>query len=162
MNKFECEELTRIAYAMYNLQILLADEKHIFRSWYSMLSDIDYDVASDAFNDLAIYANFLPRPGEIRRKAIDTITGGESHPDAATAWGILQTMRKATESGQFYQGERPEAMIEAMSLLGGSASDLHTNGDRETFVRVYNKVVEKLEQKKYKKTGNLTVVDDNA
>ena len=53
-------------------------------------------------------------------------------------------------------------MIEAMSLLGGSANDLHTNGDRETFVRVYNKVVEKLEQKKYKKTSNLTVVDEDA
>jgi hypothetical protein len=71
-------------------------------------------------------------------------------------------MRKATEGGQFYQGERPEAMIETMSLLGGSANDLHTNGDRETFVRVYNKVVEKLEQKKYKKTSNLTVVDEDA
>ncbi len=162
MNKFECEELTRIAYAMYNLQILLSDEKHIFRSWFAMLSDIEYDVASEAFNDLAIYANFLPRPGEVRRRAIDMTTGGEKHPDAATSWGILQSMRKATEGGQFYQGERPEAMIETMSLLGASANDLHTNGDRETFVRVYNKVVEKLEQKKYKKVSNLTVMDDNA
>lgn len=162
MNKFECEELTRIAYAMYNIQILLAEEKHIFRSWYGMLSDIDFDVASEAFNDLAIYASFLPRPGEVRRRAIDMTTGGEKHPDAATAWGILQAMRKATEGGQFYQGERPEAMIETMSLLGGSANDLHTNGDRETFVRVYNKVVEKLEQKKYKKSSNLTVVDEDA
>jgi hypothetical protein len=162
MDKFECEELTRIAYAMYNIPIMLAEEKHVFRSWFSMLSDIEYEVANEAFTDLAVYSNFMPRPGEVRRKAIDTITGGESHPDAATAWGILQTMRKATESGQFYQGERPEAMIEAMSLLGGSANDLHTNGDRETFVRVYNKVVEKLEQKKYKKTSYLTVVDEDA
>lgn len=162
MTKHECEELTRIAYAMYNLQILLADEKHIFRSWFAMLSDIDYDVASEAFNDLAIYANFLPRPGEVRRKAIDMVTGGESHPDAATAWGILQSMRKATEGGQFYEGERPQALLDTISLLGSSAYDLHTNGDRETFVRVYNKTIEKLEQKKYKKTSKLTVVDEDA
>lgn len=162
MTKLECQELVRIAYAMYNVQLLIADEKHVFRAWYNMLSDIDYEAANDAFTDLAIYADFLPRPGEIRRKAIDMTTAGESHPDAATCWGILQAMRKATEGGQFYEGERPQALIETMSLLGASANDLHTNGDRETFVRVYNKTVEKLQQKKYKRVSKLTVVDEDA
>jgi hypothetical protein len=161
VTKLECQTLVRIAYAMYNVQLLIADEKNVFRAWYNMLADIEYDVANEAFTDLAIYADFLPRPGEVRRKAIDMTTAGEGFPDAATAWGILQAMRKATESGQFYEGDRPEPLMDTMSLLGASAYDLHTNGDRETFVRVYNKTVEKLEQKKYKRITKLTVVDED-
>jgi hypothetical protein len=162
MKKIECEELVRIAYATYNLQILIADEKHIFRAWYALLGDLEYEDVHDAFTELATYADFMPRPGEVRRRTIDNLSGGSNHPDAATAWGMLQSMRKATEGGQFYEGERPEALIETLSLLGASAYDLHTNGDRETFIRVYNKTIEKFEKKKYKKTSNLTVVDEDA
>jgi hypothetical protein len=162
MTKLECQELVRIAYAMYNLQILIADETHIFRAWYAMVGDLDYEAATDAFTELATYADFMPRPGEVRRKTIDMLDGGGRHPDGATAWGILQSMRKATEGGQFYEGDKPEALLEAIKLLGASVYDLHTNGDRETFLRVYNKVVEKLEQKKYKKSTGMTVVDEDA
>jgi hypothetical protein len=162
MTKIECEALVRIFYATYNLTILKVDEKPVFRAWYGMLSDLDSQDVHDAFVELAIYADFLPRPGEVRRKTIDSQSDGNVPPDAATAWGILQSMRKATENGQFYEGERPEALIDTLTLLGSSAYDLHTNGDRETFMRVYNKTVEKFEQKKYKKSTYLTVVDEDA
>lgn len=162
MTKVECQSLVRMAYAMYNLQLLIADEKNIFRAWYAMVGDLEYEAALDAFTELSIYADFMPRPGEVRRKTIDTLMGDESYPDAATAWGILQSMRKATEGGQFYEGERPQPLLDTIAVLGSSVYDLHTNGDRETFVRVYNKTIEKLQQKKYKRTSKLTVVDEDA
>ena len=76
MDKFECEELTRIAYAMYNIPIMLAEEKHVFRSWFSMLSDIEYEAANEAFTDLAVYSHVqgksAARPST-RKKAAKSI-----------------------------------------------------------------------------------------
>lgn len=161
MTKFELQNLVKYIYATFNVQLLKAEEKPVFRAWYNMLSDLDYDVACDAFTNIAIYSDFMPRPGEVRRRAIDMTMGEDSFPEPATAWGILQAMRKATEGGQFYEGERPEPLMQTIELLGSSAFDMHTNGDRETFVRVYSKVIEKAQQKKYHKKSTLsTVVDD--
>jgi len=161
MTKQQLERLVRTIYATYNTQLNMKDELIIFRAWWQILSDLEYKYVWAAFNNMAVYSDFIPRPGQIRREAIDLMDGGGRHPDGPSAWGILQTMRKATEGGQFYEGSRPEALILAMEQLGSSAYDLHTNGDRETFLRVYSKVVEKLEQTRYKRGDNLTVVDED-
>jgi hypothetical protein len=58
-------------------------------------------------------------------------------------------MRKASDMGQVYQGDRPAALMETLKMIGESVHDLYTNGDRETFVRVYNKAVQKLDMEKY-------------
>jgi hypothetical protein len=160
MTKKELETLVRYIYATFNVQLMKVDEKTVLRAWWNMLDDLEYDVAADAFTNLAIYADFLPRPGEVRRAAIDLMVGEDMYPEPATAWGILQAMRKATEGGQFYEGERPEPLMQTIEMLGSSAFDMHTNGDRETFVRVYSKVIEKAQQKKYHKRNKLTVVDE--
>jgi hypothetical protein len=161
MEKPQLERLVRTIYATYNTQLNKMDEAIIFRAWWQLLSDLEYKYVWAAFNNMAVHSDFIPRPGQLRRAAIDLIDGGGRHPDGASAWGILQAMRKATEGGQFYEGSRPEALTLATEQLGASAFDMHTNGDRETFLRVYSKVVEKLEQTRYKRGDNLTVVDED-
>lgn len=161
MTKKELEELVTQIYATYREQIYEVDKKTIFKAWYALLEDLDIEDAMAAFLELATFMEFMPRPGTVRRAAIDRKLGKEEHPDAAAAWSILQEMRKAADTGQFYQGERPAALIETLSQLGGSSADLHTNGDRDTFVRVYNKTVQKLDTEKYQlKRPNNSVVTD--
>jgi hypothetical protein len=161
MTKAQLERLVRTAYATFNVQMNKSEEITIFRAWWQLLSDLSYEDTWTAFNSMAVSATFLPRPGELRRATINMLEGTDTHPDPATCWGILQAMRKATETGQFYEGERPGALVQTLESLGSSAFDMHTNGDRETFIRVYSKTVEKLEQKKYKRNTKLTVVDED-
>lgn len=161
MTKVQLERLVRTIYATYNTHLNTKDETIIFRAWWQILSDLEYKYVWAAFNKMAVYSDFIPRPGQLRREAIDLIDGGGRHLDGASAWGVLQAMRKSTEGGQVYQGNRPEALVLVLEQLGSSAFDMHTNGDRETFIRVYSKVVETLEQTRYTRGDTLTVVDED-
>jgi len=155
LNKKELEELVTQIYATYREQIYEVDKKTIFKAWYALLEDLEFEDVMAAFLELATFMEFMPRPGALRRAAIDRKLGKNEHLDAAAAWSILQEMRKAADTGQFYQGERPRALLDALSLLGGSSADLYTNGDRDTFVKAYNKAVQNLDIEKYRpKTPN--------
>ena len=44
---------------------------------------------------------------------------------------------------------KPESLIKTLQQLGDAALGMHTNGDREVFVRIYEKVVDELDKAKY-------------
>jgi hypothetical protein len=94
----------------------------------------------------------------VRRKVIEKRIGEDEWPEALEAWGMLQQMRRAAETGNQYGGGRPLPLLETIKELGSTAVNLHTNGDRETFVRVYNRVLQKLELERYKINIPTTVV----
>jgi hypothetical protein len=130
--------------------LLKVDEKATFNAWYELLSDLEYDEVKSAFLQLATHAKFMPRPGDVRRTAIDTRNKVTPFLDAYSAWGIFQGILKEVHSGA--QTERPpfdEALKNTLIKLGEVVYDMHTNGDREVFVRTYEQVVQKLEQDKY-------------
>ena len=130
--------------------MLKVDEKATFNAWYELLSDLEYDEAKSAFLQLATHAKFMPRPGDVRRTAIDARIKIPPFLDAYSAWGIIQQVIREVHSGA--QTERPpfdEALKNTLIKLGEVVYDMHTNGDREVFVRTYEQVVQKLEQDKY-------------
>lgn len=149
MTKDECAALVEQIYATYNTELFQVDKPRIFRAWYDMISDLDYEETKAAFIQIATFSEFLPRPGAVRRRTIDNRGETDLLPDPYVAWGIFQGILRAAMSGNPYDGERPEAVIKTIELLGDSAGEYHTNGDRETFVAVYKKVVEELIQKRY-------------
>ena len=149
MTKEELQELVIQVYATYAEDLYDVDRPKICRAWYALLQDLSYDDALAAFLEIATFSNYMPKPGTLRRATIDRIEGKTEHPEPAAAWSILQEMRKASDMGQVYQGDRPAALMETLKMIGESVHDLYTNGDRETFVRVYNKAVQKLDMEKY-------------
>lgn len=149
MTKDELVTLVKQAYATYNENLNEFEKKWVYRAWFDLLHDVPYEDARAAFLQLAAKATFLPRPGEVRRAAIDRSDPNPKPPDPYTAWGTLQEIIREVNSGGTYSGAKHPALMEAMRRLGEGLAGMHTNGDREVFVRVYATVVEELESSKY-------------
>ena len=149
ITKEECAELVRQAYATYNQTLPKMDEKVTFRAWYQLLKDLEYDDCQKAFIRLATHATFMPRPGDVRRSAIDAQTKIPPHLDAYSAWGIFQQIVREVNSGTQTEIPKPEALIKTLQQLGDGALGMHTNGDREVFVRTYERVCADIDKEKY-------------
>ncbi len=153
ITKAQTSDLVRQAYATYNQTIMLADEKFVFRAWYDLLCDLAYDDVRLAFLELATHEKFMPRPGDVRRLTIDTTTKVAPFLDAYSSWGIFQGVVKSVNSGVQTNVVKSEALIKTLQQLGDTAYGMHTNGDREVFVKVYENIVSQLEQNKYSITA---------
>lgn len=154
MTKAEIMPLVDQAYATYNQTLYEVDKKTVYRAWYDLLWDIDYEEAHAAFLQLAITEKFMPRPGDIRRAAIDARIKVPPHLDGYSAWGVFVTLQKNAHFGTPTEIAVPEALRMTLERLGEAAYDMHTNGDREAFLRVYEKVIEQIDQHKYKISEN--------
>jgi hypothetical protein len=150
MTKDELIPLVDQVYATYNQTLYEVDKKTVYRAWYDLLWDLEYADAHAAFLSLAITEKFMPRPGDIRRATIDTQTKVPPQIDGYSAWGIFMTLQRNANFGTQTEIPKSEALYKTLERLGDAAHDMHTNGDREAFLRVYDKVVAEIEQHKYK------------
>lgn len=156
MTKEELVEIVDQIYAAYNKVLYEQDKQATYRSWYAILEDLDKDTTWNAFVNLAVYAKFMPGPGEVRRAAIDAQTEIPPHLDGYSAWGIYMTLQRDAHFGTQTEIQVPEALKKTLEKLGAAAYDMHTNGDREAFLRVYDSVVTELDRHKYKISENPT------
>lgn len=141
-------------YAAYNQTLYEKDKVPTYRAWYGLLGDLEYENAWAAFLDLAVYEKFMPRPGDIRRATIDAQTKIPPHLDGYSAWGIFMTLQKNAHYGTPTEISVPEALRKTLERLGEAANSMHTNGDREVFLKTYEAVVLELDQHKYKISEN--------
>ncbi|MDA1122513.1 MAG: hypothetical protein O2887_18855 [Bacteroidetes bacterium] len=149
ITKDEIKELVHQAYATYNQQLYELDKIVTYRAWYALLHDLPNDEVVAAFVKLATFEKYMPRPGDVRRAVIDYQTKIPKHLDGYSSWGIFQTIVREVNSGVQTNIPKPEALVKTLKQLGDAAYGMHTNGDRDVFVRVYDKIVEGLEQEKY-------------
>ena len=149
ITKEEIKELVHQAYATYNQQLFELDKTPTYRAWYALLHDLPYAEVSAAFVRLATFEKFMPRPGDVRRAVIDYQTKTPKHLDGYSSWGLFQTIVREVNSGVQTNVPKPEALTKTLKQLGDAANGMHTNGDRDVFIKVYEKVVEALEQEKY-------------
>jgi len=149
ITKEETQELVHQAYATYNLQLLELDKKATYRAWHALLHDLPYNEVSAALVRLATFEKFMPRPGDIRRSVINYQTKTPVHLDGYSSWGLFQTIVREVNSGVQTDVPKPEALTKTLKQLGDAANGMHTNGDRDVFIRVYEQVVEELEREKY-------------
>jgi len=149
MTKDECAALVEQIYATYNTEILDIDRPKIMRAWYDIIQDLDYSKTKAAFIQIATFSDFMPRPGAVRRRTIDNDSEDRGIPDPYIAWTIFQSILRSAINGIPYEGERPAAVIKTIEMLGDTAGEFHTNGDREAFVSVYKSVVMELDSNRY-------------
>lgn len=151
MTRAELVKLVEQAFATYN-QNLPGDEdklKTLYAAWYDLLHDVEYDVAKRAFLRLAVTAQFLPRPGEIRRIAINMAKGIPQFDDAIVAWGKFIAIIKNVNSGIVEQQVVQQPLSETIKRLGEAALGMHTNSDREAFCRTYEAVLTSMNEALY-------------
>ena len=153
-SKKEIQEFVQEVYATYNESLLMRDEKPIYRAWFALLHDLDIKDIRQSFTELATFEKFMPRPGDIRRHTINVVSKIDNQLDAYEAWGIFQEVIRNANSGTPTKIDKPEsiciALRQTMKTFGDSAFGMHTNGDREAFVRVYEKIVAKMDAERYR------------
>lgn len=149
ITKEQLQNFVRQAYATYNLNLLERDKIDVYRAWYQLLHDLSNDEVVAAFVRLATHEKFMPRPGDVRRAVIDYQTKVPTHLDGYSSWGTFQTIVREVNSGVQTNIHKPIALIKTLQQLGDAAYGMHTNGDRDVFIRVYDKIVLELEQEKY-------------
>ena len=159
MTKTELIELVDRVYASWNQVVPHSSAKEIYGAWYRLLSDLELEDCHQAVDVLAIADNYMPRPGALRKavlKAQYTSSGDTYPPSSQEAWATLQAAAVSASNGSYTPLCLHACVSEALALLGGTAafSSLQTNGDRNSFTEVYNKVVSEWE-------NNLTKVDWN-
>jgi len=154
MTKEELVVIVDQVYAAYNQTLYEKDKTATYRAWYGLLEDLDKDEVWAAFLNLAVYEKFMPRPGDIRRATIDAQTKVPPHLDGYSAWGIFMTLQKNAHYGTPTEISVPEALRKTLERLGEAANSMHTNGDREVFLKTYEAVVLELDRHKYKISEN--------
>ena len=156
MNKLELADIVDQAYATFNAALPQEElrEKAVYRAWYDVLHDVEYPEAKRAILDLAVKTVFLPKPGDVRRAAINTRIGMTQFDDPYVAWGKLNTISQEVNSGLYPSMEVSPALAKTIKNLGQAAYGLHTNGDREMFIRVYDQVTQELSSEHYRVPDN--------
>jgi hypothetical protein len=143
MTRAELVKLVEQAFATYN-QNLPGDEdklKTLYSAWYDLLHDLEYDATKKAFLRLAVNAQYLPRPGELRRATINTDKKIPQFDDPIVAWGKFIAIIRNVNSGVVEHGDLQQPLTETIRRLGEAALGMHTNSDREAFSRVYESVL---------------------
>lgn len=151
MTKTELASLVEQAYATYNQQLPTESErlKAVYAAWYALLHDLDYKEATNAFTHLAVTAQFMPRPGDIRRTAINRRNNYTPFEDALSAWGTFIAVIRDVNSGVPNKVGLSEALRLTVQALGTAAYNMHTNSDRDAFVRIYEAVVSEINERRY-------------
>lgn len=151
MTKAELASLVEQAYATYNQQLPTENErlKAVYAAWYALLHDLDYKEATNAFTHLAVTAAFMPRPGDVRRTTINRRNNFAPFEDALSAWGTFITIIRDVNSGVANTVGVSEALLQTMKALGAAAYNMHTNSDRDAFVRTYERVISEIDERRY-------------
>lgn len=137
MNDDQIIELVDFVNASWNVRPTRDELKAQRRAWRIFFNDIEFGTAQQAVADMALTSIYQPRPGELRRRLLapDLKSGLE-------AWETLQEIRHNVASGTEVRIQIDPLIREVIRKFGDTAMGLQSNGDREQFIRAYDKAVE--------------------
>lgn len=144
MTKEELKQLVDFIYTLWN-QPPPTTQKQTYETWWTLLNDLPYQTAHQAAINQATLDGPLPRPATIRRTTIN-LQGTTPPPTPIEAWNTLQQLREAQNNGT-HQPTNTHPLIKA--TIQKTGTNLHTNGDREQFIKTYLKETEQWELKTY-------------
>jgi len=158
MDKNELKDLVRTAFALFNQTLYAADQDITFKSWFSVLRDLQFEDCRQALETCAISDKFMPTPGSLRRHVI---TQKEGIPTEHQFWSYIQAGIKARNEGTTIKTRKEiaehEIVLKTIEEIGPDVVwGLHTNGDRQWALAAYT---ENLKQHMAK---GITVVESNA
>jgi hypothetical protein len=142
MNDSEVEAVVKRVCVLWNRQ----PSPDMAAAWKPFLADLDAVAVRDAIDTIMVRGErYLPTVGEVRRMALEP---RNAPPAPLVAWNQFQTRLRAATSGLAIPTVH-ELVLEAMRRIGVGAG-MHTNGDRDAFMAVYDDVVRQWEAEKFK------------
>ena len=144
MNKTELKEIVDTIYSLWN-QEPPTTSKTTYEAWWTLIHDLQADTVKQAATQLSALDGYMPRPGTLRRHTLN-LTGLTPPPTPIEAWNTLQTLNEATNNGTY----QPTTLHPALqNTIHKTGTKLHTNGDREQFIKTYTKETEQWELTTY-------------
>lgn len=151
MTKQELEELVIAAYSMYNQILLDVDKKNILRAWWEILQDLPHGGVKRALIDHACISPFMPKPGDLRRRHLDTVSGEEDPPPPLVAWSLVTRTVEESNSGVTPDTSKLHpCIVQVINQLGSAVYGLRNTTDQIAFMKTYEQVVLAHQQQKYK------------
>jgi hypothetical protein len=151
MTKGELVELVDRVWATWNVDISMNAKKASYEAWFRVLKDLDIEPCHEALDDLAVEDRpWQPRPGTLRKKVIDN---GDPHgavPTAFEAWTQYRSKVIAAASGAEAIPLHPLVRATVDKLGASSEHALHTNGDRDMFMKTYESMMNQAEENRYR------------
>jgi hypothetical protein len=149
LTKTELKEIVDRIFLMWNQQINPISAKDLYNGWWRILLDLEKDDVDVTIDELVIENGYMPRAGEVRRRTINRIHGIDV-PSPIQAWQQFREAADASASGA-YEGKRLHELVgKTVNALGGvRAYSLHTNGDREQFLSMYESIIKDYEKGLY-------------
>ena len=138
MNKNETVSLVERIWATWGVDLPQAIRKQTYEAWYRIIHDLDTRECDEALDALVIEDRpWPPRPGTLRRRVLDR-SNVDPAPSAIEAWSQLRERADLINRGEDGVPLHPLVAKVAKSLGASQAHMLHTNGDRDLFIRRYD------------------------
>ena len=150
MEKEQALEFIKIVHNVYSQALPRKDEADVARAWYPYIKDIEFDDAHAAFLDLSMESQFMPKPMDIRKAAIDRRTKIPKPELPNLAWATFQTLIKNANNGNHTPIPIHECLQLCLKRLGDTAYTMHSQYDQKRFEAVYEECVREYERSKYK------------
>lgn len=154
MTKSELKAIVDRIFLMWNQQINPVSAKELYNGWWRVLQDLTEPDVQVTIDELVIENGYMPRAGEVRRRTINRIQGIRV-PSPIEAWQQFREAAEASHSGTYSGKSIHELVGRTVKALGGTqAYGMHTNGDREQFLTMYDRVVKEYEAELYAITAS--------
>jgi hypothetical protein len=151
VTKEELKELVISSYSMYNQIILDIDKKNILMAWWEILQDLPYDGVKRALIDHACVSQFMPKPGDLRRRHLDQVSTEGDPPSSLVAWSLVTRTVEDSNAGVTPDtSELHPCIVQLISQLGNAVYGLRNSTDQVAFMKTYEQVVSAYQQQKYK------------
>lgn len=151
MTKDELKEIVVSAYSMYNQVLLDLDKKNIFLAWWEILQDLPYDGVKQSLVDHACVSPFMPKPGDLRRRHLDTVSGEGDPPPPLVAWSVVTRTVEDSNAGVTTDTTKLHpCIVQVINQLGSAVYGLRNATDQVAFMKTYEQVVSAYQQQKYK------------
>lgn len=136
--------------SIWSVEISLTQKKVTYESWYRILRDLDFDHCSAILDQIVIEdERWPPRPGQVRRRVIDTFHATDPPPPSPIlAWAEYRRKMTIASNGGDFEPLHP-LVQEAVRRAGADTQVLHTNGDREIFIKIYEDILAVAELERY-------------
>lgn len=136
MTPTETIEIVDRVLATWNKTSTKTERADIYKAWQRLLTDLPIDAVHAAIDTLAVTVDWMPTVGQVRRAAIDHT---DPVPAAIEAWTQYRAACEAVRSGTTPNTMHPLVADCARRVGGG----LHTNGDRDQFITLYDTLAAK-------------------
>lgn len=141
MTRDDTVALVERIWATWNVELPQAIRKQAYDAWHRVIHDLDPNDCAKALDDIVIEDRpWPPRPGTLRRRVVDA-NDPDAPPSATEAWAQLLARADALRDGADFEPLHPTVALVAAKLGVTAQHLLHTNGDRDLFIRKYEEVV---------------------